>query len=154
MDDLIELNSLKVGQQVKLQGIYDAENRFTALEVISRNIGDDDVVVGIIRDVNSQNHSLKIMNQDFRINGTSDIRDFNQNPVGFESLEKNMIVVLKGKYIPVEGFAAQQVKMKRTRDFNIEKLKGKIEAINPQERTMRVNGVPVVVSKRAMILAS
>lgn len=147
----IGFKDLRVGQRVRLKGKLNEDGTFIALEIRVMEPGETSVIVGLIQRIHHHKYMLRIHNRDHSLPKTIAVKDLLCNNAHFADLAPESMVTLKGNYSPRRGFMPNQLKMKKTLGFNIDKLKGEIEEIKPDQRRLKILGYTVVVDKRTII---
>ena len=151
MSKLIRFENLREGQSIKVEGKYCKNGKVIAVEINLRPPENNDVIIGMIEKVDRQNQRLRIFGNDFFLKNGIEIRDLNYNRTGIDALDSQAMVKLKGKYTAFEGFVTEKLKLQETLAFNIDKLKGKIEKIDREAGTLKINGITISVNDQTTI---
>ncbi len=151
MGQIPGFEGLEPGQRVKLKGKFDAEGVFTALEVTIRSHDENASIVGLIQEIDHVNHTIQLLNRKLKVPADIEVTDFLQSDMGFQDLKPQTMVKIKVKYTPPDTLEPQLIKVRETLGFNIDKLKGEIESIDPAQKIIRVLGFPVRLTEKTVI---
>lgn len=144
-------DNLSIAQRIKVKGKLDPDGTFIALEIGVEEHEDSAAIIGMIERIDYERRCLRVLQRDFVIPVSAEVKDIYRNDAAFTDLRAQSLVKLKGDYSPAEGLQPDLVKMKETFAFNIDKLKGRIEALDRQAKTLQVNGYTVAVSGKTTI---
>jgi len=151
MEKTIGFDNLKMGQRVKVKGKPAEGNNFSALE-ISIKPGDEEAALeGKIQSLDPEKNTLRLMNRDFALNGSVEIKNVQRQPIALKNLKPGDIVKLKGPYSASSGFTPAKVKMQESKGFNIEELQGGINKIDSAQKTLDILGFTVMVNDKTEI---
>ncbi len=150
-DQIIGFSELKVGQRVKLKGKIDEAGNFTAFEVSVRTHEENSSIVGLIKEIDYQNRTMTVLNHSFKVPETVAVVDTIQSDLDFSHLKKDSMVKIKVNYTPPNHLKPMLIKTRETLGFNIDKLKGEIEAIYPEDRRFRVLGFDIRLNPKTVI---
>lgn len=144
-------DNLNIAQRVKVKGKLDPDGTFIALEIGVEEHEDSAAIIGMIESIDYERRCLRVLQRDFVIPVSAEVKDIYRNDAAFTDLRAQSLVKLKGDYSPAAGLQPDLVKMKETFSFNIDKLKGRIEALDRSAKTLQVNGYTVAVSDKTTI---
>ena len=85
------------------------------------------------------------------MNDDVEIKDLQRNDADFNALKIGSMIKLKGRSENSTGLVPIQIKMRQTFGFNIEEIKGKIEAVDLDKNTFRVMGIEVIANEKTAI---
>jgi len=151
MEKTIGFNSLKVGQRVKVKGKPAEGDNFSALEVSIKPGDDEAALEGKIQSLDLGKNTLRLMNRDFALNGSVEIKNVQRQPITLKNLKAGDIVKLKGSYSAAKGFSPVKAKMQEPKGFNIEELQGKIDKIDPEKKNLGLLGFTVMINDKTEI---
>jgi hypothetical protein len=151
MDEIIGFKDLKAGQWVSAKGKMADHRTFTALEVELQFSKAQAEIEGLIQNIDLRNNTLQILNRQYALPHNAVIKALDGKTAGLQELKPMTLARLMGKYSAASGFIPQTIKIKRTKDFNIEKLKGAIERIDPEKKTLQLLGFTVTLSQKTII---
>lgn len=151
MEKTMSLNSLQIGQRVKVKGRPGGDGTFQALEVSVKPPDDQVAIEGKIQALDAQQNSLRLMNRDFVLPAGAEIKDVQRQSVPLSKLKIGEVVKLKGTYSATAGLRIERVKMQESKGFSIEELQGDINKIDPEKKTLDVLGITVVLSEKTEI---
>lgn len=144
-------DNLSIAQRVKVKGKLDPDGTFIALEIGVEEHEDSAAIIGMIESIDYERRCLRVLQRDFIIPVSAEVKDIYRNDAAFTDLRAQSLVKLKGDYSATEGLRPDLVKMKETFGFNIDKLKGRIDALDHTAKTLQVNGYTVAVSDKTTI---
>ena len=142
------------GQYIKVSGKYFEDRGFLAVEAILQPAKGSIKIESLLRDVDLHARTFRILNQEFALTCLEQIRDLENNSISSESLSAGTLVKLKGKHSAANGFMPQYLKIKETLEFNVEEVEGKIDRVDPENKTIFVNSVPIVFNEKSIIVDS
>jgi hypothetical protein len=148
---IIGFDDLKVGQRVKVEGEPGVGNAFVAHKINMKASTDEAVVEGLIRGIDYQKNTLRLLNREFILPDGVEIRDLQRNIIGLKDLKAGDRVKLKGEYSERKGFVPEKINMKETTSFYLDKLQGDINKIDPEKKTLEVVGLTVRVNEHTRI---
>ncbi|MCG3119076.1 MAG: hypothetical protein ALAOOOJD_01404 [bacterium] len=151
MEKTIGFNNLKVGQRVKVKGKPADGNNFSALEVSIKPGDEECALEGKIQSLEVEKNSMRLMNRDFVLNGSVEIKNVQRQPITLKNLKAGDLVKLKGPFSEATGFAPVKVKMQESKGFNIEELQGGITKIDAATKTLEVLGFTIIVNDKTEI---
>jgi hypothetical protein len=151
MEKTIGFNNLKVGQRVKVKGKPAEGNSFSALEISIKPGDEESALEGKIQSLDPEKNVLRLMNRDFVLNGSVEIKNVQRQAITLKNLKAGDIVKLKGPYSAANGFAPVKAKMQEPKGFNIEELQGHINKIDAAAKTLDVLGFAVAVNDKTEI---
>jgi ADP-heptose:LPS heptosyltransferase/glycosyltransferase involved in cell wall biosynthesis len=154
MDKIIRVNDLKVGQRVKVKGKLGKDGAFVALEISMKPLEDHAEIEGLIRSIDFQKNTLRLLNREFVLPDGIAIKDLQGNIIGLKDLRAGDMVKLKGKYSEPQGFVLEKIKMQEITSFDLEELQGDIRNIDQERRALDVIGFTVVVNEKTKIRQS
>lgn len=150
-DQIIGFEELKVGQRVKLKGKIDEAGTFTAFEVSVRTHEENSSIVGLIKEIDYQNRTMTVLNHSLKVPENIEVVDTIHSDLDFNHLKKDTMVKIKVNYTPPNHLEPVLIKIRETLGFNIDKLKGEIEAINTADRCFRVLGFDIKLNPKTVI---
>ena len=151
MIDVLGFESLKVGQRVKVEGRLSEDGSFTATEITNKVSDEFSSIIGLIQEIDYENRRLQVCNRTFLLSEDVKIKDLLRLDTDFSDLKAETVVKVKGSYSPEAGLSPHLVKMKETFGYDIDKLKGHIDAIDATQKTFLINGYQVQVNTRTVI---
>ncbi len=153
MSDFIEFESLQPNQYVKISGKYMPEKAcFLAVEVVVEPADGEDKYEALLQEVQPDTRVVKLLGQTITLPNHLKIQDLNDSEVGIEHLKAGTMVKIKGHYRPDSGFKADKVKVKETLEFNIEELQGRVQRVDGENKQLYVNGVPIKINHKSILL--
>ena len=153
MSDFIEFEQLQPQHYVKISGKYmDREAVFLAVELVLEPSDGEDKYEALLQEVQAEQRTIKILGQTLRIPERLKIQNLDEQEVGMDRLKKGTMVKIKGSYDPGAGFKPDKIKIKETKEFNIEELQGKVLRVDRATKQLVVNGVPVRVNQKSILL--
>jgi hypothetical protein len=152
----IALSDLRPCDQVKVKGVLELNGTFLARRVTIRPYEELAVIEGPLQQVQNDGDGcvIRILDVKLALPENMDIIDAGLKPVAFDQLRAGDVVWLSGRYDPCEGLAPVRIKARRGGNACESELQGRIEAINPSERSFRVIGITVVTNDQTDILRS
>ncbi len=145
MNTFKHFNDLKEGQFLKISGIYRRNQGFLAVEIVLEPDEHSPKVEGQIEWIDASRRCLRILGQDICLDPDVEIRDNDHQPVRFEDLKPGDMVKIKGAYHDQQGFKPKSIKLKKTLEFNIEELQGKVKSIHEREKRVNINDVGILI---------
>ncbi len=150
-DQVIGFSGLKLGQRVKLKGKIDETGIFTAFEVSVRTHEENSSIVGLIKEIDYQNRTMTVLNHSFKVPENIEVVDTIHSDLDFNHLKKDAMVKIKVHYTPPNHLEPLLIKIRETLGFNIDKLKGEIEAIDRDKGCFRVLGFDIRLNPKTVI---
>jgi hypothetical protein len=151
MEKIIGFDELKVGQRVRVKGKLEGDGTFRALEITMQPPEEEATMTSVIQNVNYDQPSISLLGRELPVPANMIIKDLDHNQVGLKELKAKTLVTVKGKYAPERGFMPFQIRMKETLGVNVDKMKGVIEAIDHEKKTLRVLGFTVTASPKTIV---
>lgn len=140
---------LHQGQAVSITGKYLAGEGFLAVEI---SPGDTEAeIMCPIHTFDAQRGLLRVFDQTFALSPQVEIKSLDGDPAEQGVLQAGRMIKLKGKYEPEQGFLPEKIKLRETREFNIEEMQGVISRIEPEARRIYVNGIPILIDERTIL---
>ena len=152
MEKVIGFDDLKVGQRVRVKGKLDGD-AVKALEITMQPPEDDASISGMLESINYEKSSLRIIGRELAVPQNVEVKDLERNLVSFKNLKAQTMVTVKGKYSPPNSFVPRLIRMKEMLGLNVEKMKGTIEAIDHEKKTLRLLGFTVQASPKTIVEA-
>ena len=145
MNGFYEFKDLKVGMRVNVEGRYDGNGSLRAMQMEIKSDGEMDEMEGRIESVDEENESLTMFGATFDIDEYTIMVDMDKDDIDVEDLEPGMRIKTKGRMSPDRRFTPEKIKVKMTAPDSLDEIEGKIDAINAEERTVRLLGFTVQV---------
>ncbi|MDZ7364017.1 MAG: DUF5666 domain-containing protein [candidate division KSB1 bacterium] len=152
MQQLNGFSDLRVGQQVKISGQHRDGRGFLAVEVTCEPAAEDEAKLeGLIQHVDPAGRYLHIFDQKVLVHDGVEIKDLDSKRVSASALQPGDMAKLKGVYHQREGFILRKITLGEKMDFNIEEIEGIVEKISPENKTLTVNGVTILMTPKTNI---
>lgn len=146
---LLTFHDLRPGQYIKVSGKFRGPAGFLAVEISPEMPGEEAEMTGVLQNVNGR--SVRVFDCDFTVPGELEIKDLDGKTLSPADLPVGGMLKLKGKYEPGRGFEPKKLKLRETREFNIDEMQGVIAKIDPQKRTLEVNGITIWTNEKTVI---
>lgn len=140
---------LHVGQAVSITGKYLPGEGFLAVE-ISPGEAEAEIMCPI-HTFDAQRNLLRVFDQTYVLSPHVEVKGLDGDPTGWAALQAGRMIKLKGKFEPEQGFLPEKIKLRDTREFNIEEMQGVISRIEPETRRLHVNGIPILINERTIL---
>ncbi len=145
-------SDLRVGQQVKISGQHRDRRGFLAVEITCEPAADEGAKLeGLIQQVDPARQYLHIFGQKLLVHDGVEIKDLDSKRLSASALQPGDMVKLKGVYHEREGFVLRKITLGEKMDFNIEEIEGVIGKISPENKTLTVNGVTILITPKTNI---
>ncbi len=151
MEKIIGFDELKVGQRVRVKGKLEGDGTFRALEITMQPPEEAATITSVVQNVNYDKPAINLLGREFPVPASIIVKDLDHNQVSLNDLKAQTLVTVKGKYAPERGFMPFQIRMKETLGVNMDKMKGTIEAIDHEKKTLRVLGFTVTASSKTIV---
>jgi len=151
MDPIIGFKELQVGQVVKAKGKFGENGTFTALEISVKRPKDYCTVDCPIQEIDYEARKIKVHNAVHDLPEGFEILNADGETIALQDLQPGTMVKLKGHYSDLDGFKPFSLKIKETMGFNIDKLQGAIEDIDPEAQTLRLVGFTVETNGKTVV---
>jgi hypothetical protein len=138
------------GQRVKVRGASVA-GRFHAVEVEMRPEDRGTLVEAVVERFDAARREAELLGTRLRIPEGVTVADRDGAPARLEDAPPRTRMQIAGRWAPETGFVPDAVRLLETRDFNIEKIQGPVEAVDAEARTLRVLGFTIEVEPRTAI---
>jgi hypothetical protein len=149
---VIDFNDLKVGHRVKVKGKPGENGAFVALKISVKEPEDEAAIEGLIRSVDDQKNTLRVLTREFVLTNGIEIKGSNHNFIGVNDLKIGDRVKLKGRYSPLTGFVPEKIKLQESADFQMEELQGDIDKVDREKNTLEVIGFTVKANEETVFL--
>ena len=151
MDEILGFDELKIGQGVKARGKWSEKNHFGAIEISVKPPAVYASIETTIQEIDHQNHMMGIFDRKITLPKEIDVKGLQGDGNNLEALHTGLTVKLKGKYSAEEGFLPDKIKVRETRNFNIDLLKGNIDDIDRESKILNVAGFNIKISPKTII---
>lgn len=140
---------LQVGQAVSLTGKYFVGEGFLAVEI---SPGESEAEITCpIHTFDAQHRVLRVFDHAFTLSPQIEVKNLEGAPTGVAALQTGRMVKLKGKFEQARGFLPEKIKLRETREFNIEEMQGVITHIEREAQRFFINGIPVLINDRTIL---
>ncbi len=140
---------LQVGQAVSLTGKYLVGEGFLAVEI---SPGETEAEITCpIHAFDAQHRLLRVFDYAFTLSPQVEVKNLEGDPAGLAALQAGRMVKLKGRFEPAQGFLPEKIKLRDTREFNIEEMQGVITHIERDAQRIVINGIPVLINDRTIL---
>lgn len=144
------LASIPHGQRIKVRGASVA-GRFHAVEVEVRPDDRGTLVEAVVERFDAGRREAELLGARLRIPDGVSVAGADGAPARLEDAPPRTRMQIAGRWTPETGFVPDAVRLLETRDFNIEKIQGPVEAVDAAARTLRVLGFTIEVEPRTAI---
>ena len=140
---------LHVGQAVSITGKFLPGEGFLAVEI---SPGDTEAeIMCPIHTFDAQRNLLRVFDQTSALSPQVELKGLNGDLAGWAALQAGSMIKLKGKFEPAQGFLPEKIKLRETREFNIEEMQGVISRIELEARRIHVNGIPILINEQTIL---
>ncbi|MCG8605014.1 DUF5666 domain-containing protein [bacterium] len=150
MEQVVGFEQLEIGQRVVVKGRL-ANGTFTALEISVQYPEVCSSLTGLVEGIEYETRTLRVLGRDFSLSKNVELKDFEHDLLDVGDLNAEGLAKVEGRYTHEKGLVPEMIKIKPKRDFNLDKLKGDIEAIDSETGTLQVLGFNVLVDARTAI---
>jgi hypothetical protein len=151
MEEIIGFNNLSAGQQIKVKGLLGPEGVFTAFQIEIKPPRNRSTIISMLQSIDLRQSALRVLDRKFTVPDAPVITDMNGRMIGMLDLKPSDRLKLKGKYSELEGFLLESIEVTDGLGFNLDKLEGVIDHLDPVGKTMSVIGFTVQVNRKTMI---
>jgi len=149
--EIFGFTDLKVGQRVKIKGKIDDTGIFTAFEISVKNHKENPSIVGLIKEIDYKNRTMNVLNHSLKISENIEVVDTIHSDLEFNHLKKDTMVKIRVNYTPPNHLEPVLIKIRETFGFNIDKLKGEIDAIDTENKCLRVLGFEIRLNPKTVV---
>lgn len=154
MSEFIELEDLKTGDYVKISGKSGGSGEpFLAVEVVIEPDTGEDKLEGPIQEIDRRSQTITVLGQVLKVTEEVKLRTEDGDPVSWEKLAPGCMVKVKGRFAH-GAFNARKIRLKETKEFNIEELQGTIQRIDTKTQQILVNNIRVQINHKSILLKS
>lgn len=145
---------LQVGHRVRVE-VKQREDGAIEAEEVTLETGDDAPadhakIAGLIRSINYENNTLRLLSRDFVVPDGISVQDLQRNILRLTDLKAGDRVKLKGKYSTREGFVPEKITlMKGNAGLTAGMLQGAINRMDREKRMFDLLGFKVIVDEKA-----
>lgn len=154
MNSFLTFANFKEGQYIKVSGKYFEEQGFVAVEAIVQPSNKSVKIESLLREVNLESRTFKILNHQFNLDCLEHISGLENERISCENLSSGTLVKIKGRYSETGDFVPKQLKVKKTLEFNVEEVEGKIEKVYREKHMLYLNKVPILFNNKSIIIDS
>ncbi len=140
---------LHVDQAVAITGKYLKGEGFLAVE-ISPGEAEAEITCPI-HAFDAERRLLRIFEHTLALPPNVEVKGLNSDPNGVAALQAGLMIKLKGAFEPALGFVPEKVKLRETKEFNIEEVQGMITRIEREAQCIYVNGIKVLINDRTIL---
>jgi hypothetical protein len=140
---------LHEGQAIAVTGKYLLGEGFLAVE-ISPGEAEAEITC-LIHAFDAQRRFLRIFEHTLALAPQVEVKDLEGELQGFAALQAGRMIKLKGKFEPAQGFQPEKIKLRETREFNIEEMQGVITRVEREAQRVYLNGIPVLINDRTIL---
>jgi len=133
-------NILRVGQRLWVKGEPDETGVFLAREISTKGQGEHVVIEGLIQNIDHQKNTISLLGRQFVL-----------PEFCLQGLKAGLRIKLKGKYSENTGFAFKKIKSSDTQEANYQELKGNIDKIDAQSKTLELAGFMVQLDENTKL---
>ena len=151
MDTIIGFKELQVGQSVKAKGKFGDNGTFTALEISVKRPKEYCTADCPVQEIDSETRKIRVYNTEHVLPEDFEVLGVDGDTIALQDLQPGTMVKLKGHYSEQDGFKPFSLKIKETMGFNIDKLQGAIEDIDPEAQTLRLVGFTVETNGKTVV---
>jgi predicted glycosyltransferase len=146
------LGALALGRPVKVKGAIDAGG-FTAFDVRCKGVSDIATLEGPIQRIEPERRLLRVLDRELSIPEDTPIKNLMRDRVELEALATGDQVAVHGHYDRIAGFVPDKVKRQEAFGFALERVRGRIEALDLEDQSFEVAGIRVRVTDETAIRA-
>lgn len=132
---------------LQVKGLPANDGSFLALEISLA--ADEDIklirVQGIIQQIDLDEQTVVISNKKIRLPG-GDIHTLRNTYVTLAELQPGNVLRLDGRYAADGQFVAEKAYLLRHYEFNLDKLFGRVETVQPDEKKFTLFGLPITMT--------
>lgn len=132
---------------LQVKGLPTHDGSFLALEISLA--ADEDIklirVQGIIQQIDLAEQTVVISNKKIRLPG-ADIHTLRNTYVTLAELQPGNVLRLDGRYAADGQFVAEKAYLLRHYEFNLDKLFGRVETVQPDEKKFTLFGLPITMT--------
>ncbi len=140
---------LRVGQAVSLTGKYLRGEGFLAVEISPGEAEAE--ITAPIHAFDAERCLLRVFEHALPLPQHLEVKGLDGEPSGFAALHAGRMIKLKGAFEPARGFVPEKIKLRETREFNIEEMQGVITQIERDAQRIYINGVSVLINERTIL---
>jgi hypothetical protein len=152
---IISLSDLKVGQWVRVTAKPVEDGTFEALKIIvrmgSKALANKVDIESLIRSIDEGGKTLCLLDREFVLPEGIKIRGLQGKFIALQDLKVGDRLKLKGRYLELQGFVPEKIKMKKATGFDTVVLKGAINKIDRKKKTLNVLGFGTAIGFRTPI---
>lgn len=141
-EDRRALAELRVGCHVKVKGTSSAEG-FTAYDIVTETEPEETSFEGPIQAFAPEQRMLRLLDKELCVPEGTTIKNLMRDRVPLQELGVGDVVVIKGDYDPERGFEPRKIKREEAYGFAIERVCGRLDALDLDALTLQVAGVRV-----------
>jgi hypothetical protein len=149
----MELSRFSLGQTVKVKGTS-GPGGFTAYDLCSESDCDETTYEGPIQQIEPETRSLRLLDRDLAVPEDATIKNLLRDRIPLGELKPGDVIVAKGSFDGTSGFVPRKLKREQAYGFAIERIEGRIEAIDLAAGTVDVAGIRVTVTEQTLIRSS
>ena len=151
MNEIFGFNELKVGQRVNVKGKLAADGTFVAIEIEMQPPKDYAEIEGLILSIDQQNGKINLLNRQLTLPNGVEVFDSDRHEISLNGLKAKALVKLKGNYSTPEGFVIKSINIKKSRNFTIDKLKGNVDKVDLEKKSLELIGFTVQANSRTAV---
>jgi hypothetical protein len=144
------LAALALGRPVKVKGAIESGG-FTAFDVRCKGVSDSATLEGPIQHIEPERRLLRVLDHELSIPEGAPIKDLMRDRVELDALASGDQVAVHGHYDRIAGFVPDKVKRQEAFGFALERVRGRVEALDLEDQSFEVAGIRIRVTEETAI---